>query len=88
MTRKSLCFGFILSFFCFVQTNSFAQGDARDYWISQLEKLARPIMESLAQDSLKEKMPVSMNQDYQYLEAFGRTFCGMSRWLDLKDDSN
>ena len=45
-------------------------------------------MESLAQDSLKEKMPVSSNQDYQYLEAFGRTFCGMSRWLDLKDDSN
>ena len=88
MTRKFHYFGFILSLFCFVQTHSFAQGDTREYWISQLEKLARPIMESLAQDSLKEKMPVSMNQDYQYLEAFGRIFCGMSRWLDLKDNSD
>lgn len=88
MTRKSLFFGFVLSLFCFVQTHSFAHDNNREYWISQLEKLTKPIMESLAQDSLKEKMPVSMNQDYQYLEAFGRSFCGMSRWLNLKDNSN
>ena len=88
MTWKFLFGGFILSLFCFVQTPCFAQDDTREYWISQLEKLAGPIMESMAHDSLKEKMPVSMNQDYQYLEAFGRTFCGMSRWLDLKDNSN
>ena len=88
MSRKSLLFCFVLSLFCFVQTPSFAHDNIREYWISQFEKLAKPIMESLAQDSLKEKMPVSWNQDYQYLEAFGRTFCGMSRWLDLKDNSN
>ena len=68
MTWKFLFGGFILSLFCFVQTPCFAQDDTREYWISQLEKLAGPIMESMAHDSLKEKMPVSMNQDYQYLQ--------------------
>ena len=70
-----------------MQTPGFAHDNTRDYWIHQLEKLAKPIMENLSNDSLKVKMPVSKNQDYQYLEAFGRTFCGISRWLDLKDDS-
>ena len=88
MTRRLRYIGLLFCFICFVQTSSFAHDNTRVYWISQLEKLAKPIMESLAQDSLKEKMPVYMNQDYQYLEAFGRTFCGMSRWLDLKDNSN
>lgn len=87
MTRKSQYLKFILILICFVQTPGFAQDNTRDYWIHQLEILARPIMENLSKDSLKVKMPVSRNQDYQYLEAFGRTFCGISRWLDLKDDS-
>ena len=87
MTQKSHFFNFLMVVICFVQIPGFAQDNTRVYWISQLEKLAKPIMENLSKDSLKIKMPVSKNQDYQYLEAFGRTFCGISRWLDLKDDS-
>ena len=87
MTRKSQYFGVIFCFTCFVQITCFARDNTREYWISQLEILAKPVMESLAQDSLKVKMPVCMNQDYQYLEAFGRTFCGVSRWLNISDNS-
>lgn len=88
MKQKSLFFIFVISFICFVQSYVFAQDNTRYYWIGQLEKLARPIMENQANDSLKDNMPVSINQDYQYLEAFGRTFCGMSRWLELEDNTN
>lgn len=61
--------------------------EVRSLWLSKLEKIASPILDNMAKDSLSLKMPVYQHKEYQCLEAFGRTFCGISRWLDLKDNT-
>lgn len=65
--------------------------DARRLWRSYLEKLADPILTSLAADQLKAKMPVeakdpSLINDrakYTHLEAFGRLLSGIAPFLQL-----
>lgn len=68
----------------------------RKFWLSYMDKLARPILSNLAQDKLKENMPVILsptidNKDSRsqvtYLEAFGRMMCGMAPWLNLEGGS-
>jgi hypothetical protein len=61
-------------------------GDARRYWVSVVEKLARPVLENLAQRELREKMPVEQQpgarrERFTHLEAFGRLLCGLAPWL-------
>lgn len=62
----------------------------RAYWLQQLDKLARPVISHLAQDDLKKSMPVTVSKrtdnaasriQASYLEAFGRTLCGIAPWL-------
>lgn len=64
----------------------------RKLWLDYLDKIARPVIVNLAQDRLKEKMPVELSKTVDnkenrtqasYLEAFGRTLSGISAWLDL-----
>lgn len=68
----------------------------RQYWLLQLDKMARPVLYNLANDSLKINMPIilSMRSDNaenrtraSYLEAFARTMCGISPWLNLETGS-
>ena len=82
-------FWYILSLLWIVPAYGFAneQDPIREYWVEQLIRLSSPVIDNLSGDSLKKVMPVEQRQEYQYLEAFGRTFCGMSRWLNLRDDS-
>jgi hypothetical protein len=63
----------------------------RELWLQYLDKIARPVLSNLAQDRLKETMPVVLsakvdNADHRskvaYLEAFGRTLCGIAPWLN------
>jgi len=64
----------------------------REYWVKMLDKIAYPVISSLANDELKEKMPVETQIDrayhVAYLEAFGRTFCGIASWLELGADDS
>ncbi|MBR6075632.1 MAG: DUF2264 domain-containing protein, partial [Victivallales bacterium] len=59
----------------------------RQYWLDCLLKITTPVLESLANDELRNKMPVESQSDiadrknYTYLEAFGRTVVGMAPWL-------
>lgn len=62
----------------------------RAVWLQYLDKIARPVLSNLAQDRLKEAMPVVLSQNVDnadhrskvaYLEAFGRTLCGIAPWL-------
>lgn len=69
------------------QCYSHEEDSIRRHWIEQLVRISSPVIDNLSEDSLKMEMPITNRQKYQYLEAFGRTFCGISRWLDLKDDS-
>lgn len=55
-----------------------------------MDKLARPVIYHLAQDDLRKSMPVILSKRTDnavartrasYLEAFGRTLCGIAPWL-------
>jgi hypothetical protein len=63
----------------------------RKLWLGCLDKIARPVLMNLAQDQLKEKMPVELSKTVDnkesrkqasYLEAFGRTLSGIASWLN------
>lgn len=62
----------------------------RAYWLSVLKRLADPVLVNLAQQRLKERMPVEVatgataeRHNYTHLEAFGRLLAGISPWLEL-----
>lgn len=68
----------------------------REFWLKHLDALARPILTSMAVDSLKIKMPValsirsdkpSVRKAAAYLEAFARLLSGIGPWLNLEDGS-
>lgn len=68
----------------------------RAIWLGYLDKVARPVMSNLAEDKLKEKMPVELAKQIDnagsrskvaYLEAFGRTLSGIGPWLNLEGGS-
>jgi len=68
----------------------------RKLWLSYMDKVARPVIYNLANDQLKEKMPVVLsdiidNKQHRtkvaYLEAFGRTFAGIAPWLNVEGGS-
>lgn len=61
----------------------------RRYWLTALDRIARPVLEAGAAGELKKRMPVEAAQGmtdrvyYAYLEAVGRLLCGMAPWLEL-----
>jgi len=62
----------------------------RAYWIGVLGRLADPILGNLAEQRLKERMPVEAaagstadRRDYTHLEGFGRLLAGIAPWLEL-----
>jgi hypothetical protein len=80
----------------FAQKNTIPKLTDRQLWLSYMDKLARPVMENIASDKLKEKMPVVLSKTIDnaddrskvaYLEAFGRTLCGIAPWLNLEGGS-
>lgn len=68
--------------------------DSREYWISVLTKITDPVLNSLASETLRKKMPVECypgneesRMEVTYLEAFGRVVAGISPWLELGEDN-
>ncbi|WDF57421.1 DUF2264 domain-containing protein [Mucilaginibacter sp. KACC 22063] len=62
----------------------------RKQWLVLMDKVARPVMENLAHDELKSKMPMQLSSHIDnaqsrasvgYLEAFARTLNGIAPWL-------
>ena len=62
----------------------------RDVWVKTLVRLADPVLSNLANETLKKRMPYQSlapdRQRFSYLEAVGRTVCGMAPWLELGAD--
>lgn len=65
----------------------------RDYWVSVLNRLSRPILSALREKRLKATMPVEAphnnavdRRQYTYLEAFGRLLAGIAPWLESTDN--
>lgn len=89
--KKVVLLTLVLSF---LALKGFAQSGKNDtdrqLWLRYLDQVARPVLSNLAQDQLKEKMPVVLsktvdNKDNRskvaYLEAFARTVSGIAPWL-------
>ncbi len=63
----------------------------RQYWLRLMDKIARPVLSALAEDTLRDVLPIeskSSREDraqYTYLEAFGRALTGIAPWLELED---
>lgn len=61
----------------------------RAYWVQTLTKLGKPVLEALAADQLRQRMPVEARPgvtdrpQFSHLEAFGRLLAGIGPWLAL-----
>jgi hypothetical protein len=88
----------IVSFTSMAQKKKQAAGKLteRQLWLQHLDKMARPVLSSLAHDSLKIVMPkvVSPKSDnpasrisVMYLEVLGRVLSGIAPWLQLEGGS-
>ena len=66
--------------------------DDRRLWVETLDRIARPVLENLAAGTLKKNMPFEslsvepLRKEVSYLEAVGRTICGIAPWLELGPD--
>ena len=64
-------------------------GEDRAYWVETLVKIADPVLVNLSEGTLKKNMPFEslsddpLRKDVSYLEAVGRTICGIAPWLEL-----
>lgn len=64
----------------------------RAYWIQSLTKIADPVLTNLSQGTLKRNMPFEslsdepLRKQVSYLEAVGRTLCGVAPWLEIGPD--
>lgn len=62
----------------------------RAYAVKSLDRIARPVLESLAEGKLKQRLPLGPDEEsrreYTHLEAFGRTMAGIAPWLALGAD--
>lgn len=62
----------------------------RTVWISALTRIADPVLTNLAAGTLKKNMPYESlgdRKEFSYLEALGRTICGIAPWLELGPDN-
>ncbi|RYD44558.1 MAG: DUF2264 domain-containing protein, partial [Verrucomicrobiaceae bacterium] len=62
----------------------------REQAVKVLDRIARPVMESLAEGKLKQRIALPKSEEsrreYTCLEAFGRTMAGIAPWLALGPD--
>lgn len=63
----------------------------RELWVQYLIKVADPVLRNTAEGTLKANMPYEAHpgrdtRAFSYLEAFGRTICGVAPWLESDED--
>jgi hypothetical protein len=68
-----------------------ASADDRAYWVSTLRRLSDPVLQHLANGTLKARMPVEQvkggtRQTVTHLEAIGRLLAGIAPWIELPAD--
>jgi hypothetical protein len=65
----------------------------RAIWIGHLQKLADPVLDNLAAETLKVRMPIEQaagakRESVTHLEALGRLIAGIAPWLELPPDGS
>ena len=63
----------------------------RAYWVEAMRKLADPVLNNLANGTLKARMPVEQapgadRRNVTHLEALGRLMAGIGPWIELPSD--
>lgn len=65
----------------------------REYWASLAYRIARPVLENMAQGTLQKNMMTEFSPTFDsrdkrvtYMECFGRLMAGIAPWLSLPDD--
>jgi hypothetical protein len=66
-------------------------GDDRAVWVGVMRRLADPVLNNLAGETLKARMPVeqaagAMRESVTHLEALGRLVAGLAPWIELAAD--
>lgn len=89
-----LCLTVLLSS-CSSHKTVWSGNEDRDFWISSMDRIIRPVLTNLAEGTLREKMPVETRdtilkrkQEVTHLEALGRTITGIATWLELGPDDS
>lgn len=65
----------------------------RQVWVDALVKIATPVLQNLADGTLKQNFPFESlstdpdRREVSLLEAVGRTLCGIAPWLELGPDA-
>jgi hypothetical protein len=75
------------------QTSRPAVSDDRAMWIALLRRIADPVLNNLANGTLKARMPVEQaasanRQSVTHLEAIGRLLAGLAPWIELPSDGS
>jgi hypothetical protein len=64
----------------------------REYWIAIMRRLADPVLNNLANGTLKARIPVeqgaSDRRAVTHLEALGRLITGLAPWIELSADES
>ena len=65
----------------------------RAIWVGVMQKLADPVLNNLAAETLKQRMPVEQaagakRDGVTHLEALGRLMAGIAPWLELPADDS
>src|SRR2546426_12540989 len=63
----------------------------RDVWVGVLRKLGDPVLNNLANGTLKARMPVEQaastdRRSVTHLEALGRLIASIAPWIELRED--
>lgn len=89
------CVTFLLPIFSIAQEKTVES--IREKWLQYLDKVARPVLSNIAEDNLKQNMPVELSKRIDnpqhrkkvaYLEAFARTLSGIAPWLNAEGGSD
>lgn len=62
--------------------------ETRKFWLCEMQRVARPVLDAAASGELRARLPVKHHpasldrEEYTYLEALGRTLCGIAPWLE------
>lgn len=56
----------------------------RTFWLAQMEKIARPVLEAATCNRLRKEMARYSKNPNTALTALGRTLAGLAPWLELE----
>jgi hypothetical protein len=97
MGKRILIFAMLLGIMSSgTHLNAASPKTTRQYWVNTMLRIASPVYENLANETLRKNMPVEVNDgsnkgkraDVSHLEALGRSFNGIAPWLNLGDDTS